>query len=134
MANFATTSLEDRHYHADPDGDNRSNMAEYAMGGAPDVSDTYYHWGLRYELVQEAENWFVEFRFQRRRNANLQGLRYEFQVSDDLSPDSWVDWGYTVLNITPMDEFFEEVRLRLDQPLHSLDPRLFGRVKIYLDE
>ncbi len=134
MANFATISLEDRHYDADPDGDNRSNMAEYAMGGAPDVSDTYYHWGLRYELVQEAENWFVEFRFQRRRNANLQGLRYEFQVSDDLSPDSWVDWGYTVLNITPMDEFFEEVRLRLDQPLHSLDPRLFGRVKIYLDE
>ena len=134
MADFPTIAFEDRNYDADPDGDNRSNVAEFAMGGAPDVSDTYYQWGLRYELVQEAENRFVEFRFQRRRNANFQGLRYEFQVSPDLSPDSWTDRGYTVLNITPMGEFFEEVRLRLDEPISSLDPGLFGRVKIYLDE
>ena len=62
------------------------------------------------------------------------GLRYEFQVSEDLSSDSWMDRGYTVSEITPIDETFEEVRLRINQPLSSPDPRLFGRLKIYLDE
>ncbi|MBC9868925.1 MAG: PKD domain-containing protein [Opitutae bacterium] len=134
MDNFPTIAMEDRGHDADPDGDRRTNLTEYALGGVPDVSDTYYQLGLRYELVQEADELYAEFRFPRRQDAALRGLRYEFQVSDDLSTDSWMDRGYTVLEINPIDEIFEEVRLRIDQPLSSLDPGLFGRVKIYLDE
>ncbi len=152
MDDFPTIALEDRVYDADPDGDHRSNLAEYALGGAPDVSDTYYPLSLQYELVYEAGDWYAEFRFPRRQDAALRGLRYEFQVSHDLSPDSWKNPGYTVLDILPIDEIFEEVRLRIDQPvisgnsLHGVFTpflgggssvrkiRMFGRVKIYLDE
>ncbi len=134
MDNFPTITMKDRSHDADPDGDRRTNLTEYALGGVPDVSDTYYQLGLRHELVREGDDWYAEFRFPRRQDAALRGLRYEFQVSDDFSTDSWMNRGYTVLEINPMDEMFEEVRLRIDQPLSSLDPSLFGRVKIYLDE
>ncbi len=134
MDNFPTIALEDRGYDADPDGDQRTNLTEYSMGGAPDVSETYYELGLQHEFVPEADDWYAEFRYPRRRDAESRGLRYEFQVSYDLSSGSWINRGYTVLDIIPMDEMFEEVLLRINQPLSSLDPRLFGRVKIYLDE
>ena len=117
-----------------PDGDQRTNLAEYALGGAPDASETYYESGLQFELVREAGNWYAEFRYPQRRDAVQRGLRYEFQVSDDLSPDSWMDQGYTVLEITPIDKVFVELRLRIDQPVGSPNSRVFGRVKIYLDE
>ena len=134
MDDYPAIALEDKGYDSDPDGDSRTNLAEYAMGGAPDVNETYFQLGLQYQLVSDAGNWYAEFRYPRRQDAALRGLRYQFQVSDDLSTDSWMDRGYTVLEINPIDEIFEEVRLRIDQPLSSLDPGLFGRVKIYLDE
>ena len=117
-----------------PMGMNWSNLAEYALGGAPDVSETYYQLGLQHELVPEAGDWYAEFRYPRRRDAAQRGLRYEFQVSDDLSTDSWMDRGYTVLEITPIDEIFEEVRLRIDQPVGSANSRLFGRVRVVIEE
>ncbi len=132
MLGFPAIAVEDRSYNADPDGDNWSNLAEYALGGAPDVGETYYQLGLQYELVREEGDWYAEFRYPRRRDAAQRGLNYEFQVSDDLSTDSWTDRGYTVLNITPIDEIFVEVRLRIDQPVGSANSRLFGRVRVEL--
>ena len=134
MHGFPAIAVDNQSYEADPDGDQKTNLAEYALGGAPDVSETYFELGLQHELVEEAGDWYAEFRYPRRQDAALRGLRYAFQVSDDLSPNSWIDRGYTLLEIAPIDEIFEEVRLRIDQPLSSPDPRLFGRVKIYLDE
>ena len=134
MHGFPAIAVEDRSYHADPDGDNRSNLAEYALGGAPDVGETYYQLGLQHELVQEAGDWYAEFRYPRRRDSAQRGLRYEFQVSDDLSPGSWINRGYTVLEVTPIDEIFEEVRLRTDQPVGSASSRIFGRVRVVIDE
>lgn len=152
MDGYPAIPVGDRGYDADPDGDRRTNLTEYAMGGAPDVSETRDQLSLQYQLVPEADDWYAEFRYQRRRDAALRKLRYEFQVSGDLSPDSWEARGYTVLDITPIDEIFEEVRLRMDQPviagnsLHGVFTpffgggswvrifRGFGRVKIYLDE
>ncbi len=132
MLGFPAIAVDERSYDADPDGDHRTNLAEYAMGGSPDVNETHYQLGLHYELVREAGLWYAEFRYPRRRDAAQRGLRYEFQVSDDLSAGSWMNRGYTVLNITPMDEVFWEVRLRIDQPVGSANPRLFGRVRVEL--
>ena len=132
MLGFPAIAVEDRSYHADPDGDNWSNLAEYALGGAPDVGETYYQLGLQHELVREADQWYAEFRYPRRRDAAQRGLRYAFEVSDDLSAGSWMDRGYTVLNITPIDEVFLEYRLRMDEPLGSANSRLFGRVRVEL--
>ncbi len=152
MADYSVIAVEDRGYDADPDGDRRTNLAEYAMGGAPDGSEAYFQLGLQYELVPEAGNWYAEFRYPQRRDAALRGLRYEFQVSGDLSPDSWRSRSYTVLDITPIDDIFEAVHLRIDQPVISGNSlggvftplfgggswvrkiRMFGRVKIVLNE
>ena len=130
MRDFPAIAVDERGYDADPDGDHRTNLTEYALGGAPDVSETYYQLGLQHELVMEAGDWYAEFRYPRRRDAAQRGLNYEFQVSDDLSAGSWMDRGYTVLNITPIDEVFEEVHLRMDEPLDSANSRLFGRVRV----
>ena len=134
MYGYPSVAEGDRGFEADPDGDQKTNLAEYALGGAPDVSETYFEFGLQHKLVEEAGDWYAEFRYPRRKDAALRGLRYAFQVSEDLSPDSWMDRSYTVSGIAPIDETFEEVQLRINQPLSSSDPRLFGRVKIYLDE
>ncbi len=134
MRDFPAIAVDERDHDADPDGDQRSNLAEYAMGGAPDVSETHSQLVLRHELVREAGQWYAEFRYPRRRDAVQRGLRYAFEVSDDLSAGSWMDRGYTVLNITPIDEVFLEYRLRMDEPLSSANSRLFGRVRVYLNE
>ena len=134
MHGFPAIAVEDRSYHADPDGDDRSNLVEYALGGAPDVGETYYQLGLQHELVREAGDWYAEFRYPRRRDAAERGLRYEFEVSDDLSTDSWTNRGYFVLAVTPIDEIFEEVHLTIADPLDSANSRIFGRVKVYLNE
>ena len=134
MHGFPTIAVEDRSYHADPDRDNWSNLVEYALGGAPDVGETYYQLGLQHELVREAGDWYAEFRYPRRRDAAQRGLRYEFQVSDDLSTDSWMVRGYTVLEVTLIDEIFEEVRLRIDESLDSANSRIFGRVRVIIEE
>ena len=134
MHDYPAIALEDRGYDADPDGDRLTNLAEYAMGGVPDVNETYYELGLQHELFRRSDNWYAEFRYPRRRDAVQRGLRYEVQVSEDLSPDSWMDRGYTVLGITPIDEIFEEVRLIFDRPGSSGTYRMFGRVKVVLSE
>lgn len=134
MYGYPSVAVGDRGFEADPDGDQKTNLAEYALGGVPNSSETFFELGLQHGLVEEAGDWYVEFRYPRRQDAALRGLRYAFQVSENLSPDSWMDQGYSVSEIAPIDEIFEEVRLRIDQPLSSPDPRLFGRVKIYLDE
>ena len=134
MRNYPTIAVEDRSYHADPDRDNWSNLVEYALGGAPDASETYYQLGLKHELVMEAGFLYPEFRYPRRRDAAQRGLRYEFEVSDDLSAGSWTRRGFYVLEVIPIDEIFEEVRLTIADPIDSTNSRIFGRVRVVIEE
>ncbi len=125
---------EDRAPDANPDKDGRSNLAEYGFGGLPDRPDNAYQFRLKPEIVAEDGRMYAEFRFPRRLDRSLAGLKYQFQVSDNLSPYSWVNTDYSILELTPINDTFEEVRLRIDQPLNASDLRLFGRVRIYLNE
>ena len=134
MRNYPAIAVEDRSYHADPDRDNWSNLVEYALGGTPDMGETYYQLGLQHELVMEAGYLYAEFRYPRRRDAAERGLRYEFEVSDDFSAGSWTRRGFYVLEVIPIDEIFEEVRLTIADPIDSANPRIFGRVRVVIDE
>ena len=137
MLDYPGIDVEDRGYDADPDGDRRPNLVEYAMGGAPDVSETDFEMGLKQELVahKSGEGWYrVDFRYPRRRDAEQRGLRYQIQSSRDLSPDSWFDQDFFKLVISPIDENFEEVRLVVDSSIAPHTPKWFWRVKIYLNE
>ena len=107
---------------------------EYGLGGIPDVSESHYVFKLLSELVFEESQMYTEFRYPRRKDADFRGLDYEFQVSENLSTESWYVPGYYIIEISPIDSFFEEVHLRLDQPAESTGSRLFGRLKIYLNE
>ena len=125
---------EDRAPDANPDNDERSNLAEYGLGGVPDEPDNFFEFRLKSKIVAENGRMYAEFRFPRRFDRAIAGLKYEFQISDNLSPDSWISTDYSILELTPIDEAFEEVRLRINQPLNSSNSRLFGRVRIYLNE
>ena len=57
-----------------------------------------------------------------------------FEVSGDLSSESWVIPDYAVMEINVIDDAFEEVHLRLNEPIGSSQSRLFGRVKIILND
>ncbi len=134
LDDFPSIIGEDRAPDANPDNDERINLAEYGFGGVPDEPDNAYEFRLKPEIVVEEGQMYTEFRFPRRFDRALGGLKYEFQISDNLAPDSWVSTDYSILELTPIDDTFEEVRLRINQPLNSSDSRLFGRIKIYLDE
>ena len=136
ILDYPAIAVEDRGYDADPDGDRRPNLVEYAMGGAPDVSDTHYELGLQQELVQiVGPSHHANFRYPRRRDAEQRGLGYQLQWSWDLSPDSWRDYNYiNSLEISPIDEIFEEVRFRINDSIGPHAPRWFWRLKIYLNE
>lgn len=73
---------------------------------------------------------YAEFRYPRRMDRALRGVNYVFQVSGDLSPESWVSPDYSVMEINVIDDIFEEVHLRLIETIGSSQSRLFGRVKI----
>lgn len=130
MLDYPGIAVEDRGHDADPDGDGRTNLVEYAMGGTPDVSEAYSNlltW-FRLDKFDKDASWRSYVRYQRRKDAALYGLRYELQLSTDLS-DWWTlddTW-----RVTSVDEIFEEVST---SPRSWYIPRVFYRMKIYLDE
>ena len=125
---------DDRGYLANPDLDLWTNIEEYGFGGSPDSSDTPFQLHIRSGLVREEGQIFFEFRFPRRRDAGLRGLSYDLQFSKDLSANSWYSGNYSVLSILPIDENFEEVRIRLEQAMSPSTTPLFGRVRVELNE
>ena len=48
--------------------------------------------------------------------------------------DSWTNRGFYVLEVIPIDEIFEEVRLTIADPIDSANSRIFGRVRVVIDE
>ena len=125
MLDYPAIAVEDRGHDADPDGDGRTNLVEYAMGGAPDVSEAYP--SLLEGVSLEGRYWRPYFNYTRRRDATLSGLRYELQWSRDLS--NWWTLPGTG-RVTAIDEIFEEV---WDRRWLWYRP-VFFRVKIHLDE
>ena len=134
MNEFPSLAGEDRDYLADPDFDLWTNLEEYGFGGAPDGSDGVGELRIQSQVVKVDGDRYFEFRFPRRTDAALRGLSYELEFSTDLAPSSWHLRNYSVIEKVSIDEGFEEIRLRLDEPIGSDLPSLFGRVRVVLKE
>ncbi|MBH55464.1 MAG: hypothetical protein CMI18_14125 [Opitutaceae bacterium] len=125
---YPSITGEDRNPDANPDNDNRNNLAEYGFGGIPDTIEGSFAFDLETELIELGGELFAEFRFPRRIDRALRGLYYHFQVSDNLSSESWTEPAYSIVSVESIDEDFEEVRLQLVESLSSEDLKIFGRV------
>lgn len=69
----------------DPDGDRRSNLFEFALGGNPNEKHDV---GVLPNMATAVDG--IDFVYQRRRNAASYGIRYEVETTADLTlPDSW---------------------------------------------
>ena len=134
MDSYPNLEGAERDYLSDPDLDVWTNVEEYGFGGSPDSSDTSFQLHIRSELVREAGQLFFEFRFPRRQDAGLRGLRYDLEFSEDLSANSWMEESYSEMSIFPIDQNYEEVRVRLEQAMTPSTTPLFGRVRVLLNE
>lgn len=110
---------------ADPDGDNFSNLAEYALGGDPTVAGTAQRPSLT--IVSEGGEDFLEISFVRRQEA--WDVIYVVEVTNDLS--TWTDL-WTSAN-HPYNSTQEQITqtVRDDQPMNG---SRFIRLALYLDE
>ena len=134
MDSYPTLEGAERDYLSNPDNDLWTNIEEYGFGGAPDGSGTGNELWIKSELVREGEAMYFEFQFPRRLDAALRGLNYEIQFSNDLSVQSWISQSYTVLETASIDDNFEEIRLRVNEPIYTEIMPLFGRVRVLLNE
>ena len=134
LDDYPSITGDDRTPESNPDNDQRSNLNEYSFGGVPDVGEGYYAFRLQSDIVLESDIMYSEFRYPRRIDRALRGMNYVFEVSGDLSSESWVIPDYAVMEINVIDDTFEEVHLRLNEPIGSSQSRLFGRVKIILND
>ena len=118
---------------ADPDGDEVSNLLEYALGGDPAVSSALNTNGGPLAPVCIASGGSVSFIFSRRTDAALRGLSYEVEFSQALELNSWstvAPAGASTM-VTPDGSGFEKVTVTLPTTAAS---RYFFRLKILLNE
>lgn len=120
---FPSSSLDPSSVDGDPDGDGRSNLLEYGLGGDP-----YWHNDPMPvpEIVQAGGN--LEYVYRRRLDAASRGLNYTVLRSTSLEPGSWDSAGVSETDCTPIDSEFESVT-----NLITADDRVFLSLEIGMD-
>jgi len=94
----------------DPDGDRRSNLFEYALGGDPNEKHDI---GVLPDMATAVDG--IDFVYQRRRDAATLGIRYEIETTANLTlPDSWGVVSLEEDDVAIVDAEFETVTHRLD--------------------
>ena len=134
MESYPTLEGTERDYLSNPDNDLWTNIEEYGFGGAPDGSGIGNELWIKHDLVKVGGAMYFEFRFPRRIDAALRGLSYQIQFSYELIDGSWTNKSYTVIEAIPINEDFEEIRIRVDSPVDFEATPLFGRVSVLLNE
>jgi hypothetical protein len=88
---------------ADPDGDGLNNLTEYALGGIPNLGSA--------DILPKSETIEDEFAIQynRRLDAQVRGLTYTVNVSDDLVDPDWTTNGVTLAGTETVDSTFESI-------------------------
>jgi hypothetical protein len=93
---------------ADPDGDTRNNLYEYALGGDPTNAADTGHAPVLATASGGGSNW-VEYVYAKRNDAAARGLDYHLELTGDLSSPAWTNNGYTVKGTGTIDGEFDAV-------------------------
>jgi hypothetical protein len=95
----------DSAYDADPDGDFRKNLAEYALGGIPGAGDNSPSEIVGFGVGSEG----MEYVYSRRHNAAALGLSYLVEFTDNLMAGKWSESAVEEVGFNALDEDFESV-------------------------
>ena len=97
---------------ANPDGDHRPNLEEYALGGNPLVADNpgFFTGGI---IGVGGGGQWLEHVHARRRDAAVRGLLYKVERTDDLSAPGWSTQGVAETGVAAVDTEFEAVTNRI---------------------
>ena len=106
---------------ADPDFDGVDNWTEYLLGGNPNIADA----DAIAPVGTVAGDQF-DYVYRRRRDADLRGLAYEVEGTDNLISNSWTTVG-SEIGIVVLDLYYESVTNQLDI---SAQNQGFQRLKI----
>lgn len=134
MDEYPSLADQDREYLSNPDLDLWTNLEEYAFGGAPNQFDVSGELWIQSQLVMVGDERYFEFRFPKRIDAPRRGLNYLIDFSQDLSPGSWKAMDYSVEEIISISADFEELKIRVEEPINAETYSVFARVRVVLDE
>jgi len=129
-ASFYNLSNAVAQMEADPDGDNLSNLGEYAFGGSPiDPNDLGYgtYGGV---VVDGSGNW-LEYVHPQRSDADFRGLEYIVETTPDLIYGNWSTNGVSVVGTGNLDDGFLSVTSRVST---AVDNEAFMRFHVDFHE
>jgi len=115
---------------ADPDGDGRSNLAEYAMGGNPVDGNDAGHVPLARQVAAGGTNWLEHVHFERADKADL-GLGYHLECGPNLINPDWTDSQIEFVGSGPFNADFDAVTNRIPTDLGGSH---FIRLRVELQE
>ena len=111
-ANYYSLSNAAAAMDADPDGDELSNLGEYAFGGSPiDPNDLGY--GSGGEIVTDGGSNWLEYVHPQRIDADSRGLEYFVETNPDLMYGSWSTNGVSIIGTGVLDDEFLSVTSRV---------------------
>ncbi len=98
---------------ADPDGDQRDNLFEYAVGGFPVIGTNSPSELPNVGMIDDSGFQGLEYVYARRRNADGLGLAYAVERTDDLLSNVWSTTGVVEAGNGVIDDEFESVTNRI---------------------
>ena len=101
---FPLSQVDPTTPEGDPDGDGRSNLYEYGMGGDPNKKSN-----VGAQPVFDMSGASGEFCYPRRRDAAARKLTYQAVGTSDLVTPDWNEDGITETGTAVIDDDFEEV-------------------------